>query len=174
MGATAKTIGIFYLVLIVSGAVVALAVAWSTLGRRRLHTDPKRLAERERLWMAAVLAALAALLFSTIFFAPYGESAGPGKQVVRVVASQFAWDVRPSTVEAGVPVEFRLTAKDVTHGLGIYDRGGVLLKQVQVPPGHEQRLVYTFDRPGTYRFLCLEYCGFGHHLMETTIRVVAR
>ena len=174
MRATAKTNGILYLVLAVAGVAVALAVAWSSLARPRRPTDPGLLARRERLWMGGVLAALAALLFSTIFFAPYGESAGPNRQVVRVVASQFAWDVRPSTVKAGIPVEFRLTTQDVTHGLGIYDRSDVLLKQVQVPPGHEQRLVHTFDRPGTYRFLCFEYCGFGHHLMQTTLRVVGR
>lgn len=121
--------------------------------------------------MVVVLVMLAALLFSTIFFTPYGESAGKGKQIVRVLASQFAWDIRPSRVRVRKPVEFRMRAADVNHGFGLYDANDVLLKQVQVPPKHEQRLVYTFTRPGTYRILCLEFCGANHHLMESTITV---
>ncbi len=173
MGATAKTIGVFYLVLIVIGVLVALGIAWSTLVRPRLAADPQRLAQRERFWMLAVLVMLAALLFSTIFFTPYGESAGRDRQVVRVVAKQFAWQITPATVKVGVPVQFRMTSDDVSHGFGLYDSNDVLLKQAQVAPDHEQLLVYTFKKPGTYRILCLEFCGFAHHLMTSSIRVTA-
>jgi cytochrome c oxidase subunit 2 len=169
VGPVAKTIGVFYLVLIVISVLFAVGVAWSTLARPRLKANPERLAHRERVWMVVVLLMLAGLLFSTIFFTPYGESAGANKQVVRVIASQFAWDIRPDAVEIGRPVEFRLTASDVNHGFGLYDANDVLLAQVQIPLGHEQRLVYTFDEPGTYQILCLEFCGLGHHVMDTTI-----
>lgn len=171
MGGMAKTIGIFYVTLTALGLGAVLAVAGSTLARRRRATDPACLARRERLWMGVVLAALAALLFSTIFFTPYGETAGTSKQVVRAEAFQFGWRITPSVVRAGRPVEFQLRSRDVNHGFGLYDAREVLLKQAQVMPGREQRLVYTFRRPGTYRILCLEYCGFAHHLMQASIEV---
>lgn len=171
MSATGETIGIFYLVLIVVGLAAAAAVAFSTLVRPRRGVDPALLARRERWWMGAVLAALAALLFSTIFLIPYGKTAGPRRQEVRVEAFQFGWSIRPQAVRVGRPVELRLRSRDVNHGFGLYRPDGVLLKQAQVMPGREQRLVYTFPRPGTYRVLCLEYCGFAHHLMEATIEV---
>jgi cytochrome c oxidase subunit 2 len=69
-----------------------------------------------------------------------------------------------------VPVEFQLVTTDVTHGVGIYD-GGKLLVQAQVIPGQTQTLVYTFDEPGTYDVLCLEYCGHNHHEMVSTLAV---
>ena len=172
MGGTAAAIGVFYLVVVVVGALISAGVAWSTLVRPRLRTDPAKLAERERLWLYVVLGVLVAGLFSTIFFTPYGKSAGTGKQVVKVTAAQFAWTIEPSTVRANVAVEFDLTATDVNHALGLYDHDDVLLMQVQVPPDHHQKAVYTFHKPGTYRILCLEYCGVGHHIMESTIEVM--
>jgi len=32
-------------------------------------------------------------------------------------------------------------------------------------------LRYTFKEPGTYRVLCLEYCGVAHHEMTADIKV---
>lgn len=171
MGGTASTIGVFYLAVVIAGALISGGIAWSTLVRPRLRTDPAKLERRERLWLFVMVGILVAGLFSTIFFTPYGKSAGPGGQVVRVTAAQFAWTLEPSTVRANVAVEFDLTATDVNHAFGLYDEDDVLLLQVQVPPDHHQNAVYTFDKPGTYRILCLEYCGLGHHLMESTIEV---
>ena len=171
MGGTATTIAIFYGVLLAIGAIAAIAIAASTVGRSRGQTEPHRLAHREKYWLVGVLGALAVLLFSTIFLAPYGESAGADRQVVRVEARQFGWRIVPGTIRTGRPVEFRMTSTDVSHGFGLYDDHDVFLKQVQVMPDREQRLVYTFDKPGTYHVLCMEYCGLDHDKMETTIEV---
>jgi cytochrome c oxidase subunit II len=72
-----------------------------------------------------------------------------------------------------VPVEFHLRSRDVQHGFGVYD-GNKLLFQVQVPAKGqtEQDLVHTFSKPGTYDVLCMEFCGFQHHTMRGTLRVV--
>ena len=39
-------------------------------------------------------------------------------------------------------------------------------------PGKTQTYVYTFKRPGTYKILCLEYCGLDHDRMQSHLRVV--
>ena len=44
---------------------------------------------------------------------------------------------------------------------------GALLTQVQAMPGYTNRLIYRFDRTGTYTVRCLEYCGIFHHFMLT-------
>jgi cytochrome c oxidase subunit 2 len=170
VGTTAKIIAISYLVVVVVGALIALAV-WRTTRTRSTEPDTERLARRERAWLGVVIVLLVALLFGTIFFIPYADSAGANGQVVNVQSQQFGWVIEPSTVEAGTPVEFRLTSKDVNHGFGLYTRSGKLLFEVQVIPGHTQKGVYTFERPGTYQILCLEFCGVGHHLMRGTITV---
>ena len=41
----------------------------------------------------------------------------------------------------------------------------------QAMPGYVNRLQYTFTAPGTYRILCLEYCGLVHHQMMTDLVV---
>ncbi len=164
-------IAISYLVVVILGVAIAAGIAWSTVVRPRLQTDPRKLAERERIWLVAVLAVLATLLFATIFFTPYGQTAPRDKQVVEVVGRQFFWEVKPSHVKAGKAVEFRVRSVDVNHGLGLYSPGDVFLKQIQVLPDRESRMYYTFHKPGVYKLLCLEFCGLDHHLMKSTITV---
>jgi cytochrome c oxidase subunit II len=171
VGRTALIIALSYLGATVLVTLVAVAVATST--RSRGAVDLEKLREREKTWFVIAVALLTALLFATIFFTPYGKGAGkPGAQQLSVRGVQFAWLAR-GRVRAGRPVQFNLTSGDVNHNLGVYTLGWKLLFQVQVVPGRVQHYVYTFDRPGTYRLVCLEFCGLDHHLMNTTIRVGA-
>ena len=38
--------------------------------------------------------------------------------------------------------------------------------------GERTALIWVADEPGTYRILCLEYCGVGHHRMVAQLEVV--
>ena len=171
MGGTAKVIAFSYLVVVVIGVAIALAIAWSTVVRPRQRTNTHRLAERERVWLVIVLVTLAVLLLATIFFTPYGQSAGSHPQIVKVTGRQFLWQIVPDGVRTGRPVEFRLRSDDVSHGFGLYSPSGTFLKQIQVIPDEESRLVYTFHSPGVYHVYCLEFCGVDHHLMQSTLTV---
>ncbi len=171
MSTTTLVIAVSYSIVVVLGIAIAVVVWRST--RVRGRADPEQLAHRERTWLVIVVLLLTGLLAATIWFTPYRESsAGASGQVVNVEARQFAWTISPAKVRADQEVEFRLTSTDVNHGFGVYDDRERLVAQVQVPPGKTQTLVHTFTRPGTYRVLCLEFCGVGHHVMETTFEVV--
>ena len=172
MSQTAVVITVSYLIAVAVGSAISLAVWRSTLSNQ-LDAGERGWHERETTWLLVVIVALVALLLGTIFFVPYGDSAGPGKQVVRVTGVQFAWAITPDSVRAGVPVEFLLTTRDVNHGYGIYDPDGVLLTQAQVVPGRTQRLVWTFETPGTYEVRCMEFCGVRHHEMNSSFEVAA-
>jgi cytochrome c oxidase subunit II len=165
VGRIAIVIAVSYGIL---GGVVVLGIAalvWSsTLGGRR-QIDAGKLAEREKAWFAIVVVVLVALLFGTIFFTPYGRSAGAGGQTLDVRAQQFTFSIPRTHLRVGVPVRFRLTSADVNHGFGVYNAREELLFQVQVMPGKTQDYVYTFGKPGVYHVLCLEYCGVGHDRM---------
>lgn len=95
------------------------------------------------------------------------------QQVVDVTARMWSWQVTPPTVQAGSPVEFRVTSGDVNHGFAIYTPDGRILTQTQAMPGYTNKLLWTFDQPGTYTLQCLEFCGVGHAHMTTTLEVVA-
>lgn len=172
MTTTGAIIAVSYAVAVLLGLAVSFVVWRSTRGHEAGEAALERYSHREGIWLVIVLAALFALLLATIFYTPYGQSAGPGKQVVRVTGVQFAWAVQPGELKAGVPVEFVAETSDVTHGFGVYDEQDVLLFQVQVIPDEVQTVVHTFDEPGTYEVLCLEYCGKNHHEMITTFEVV--
>jgi cytochrome c oxidase subunit 2 len=151
-----------------------LVVARSTHGNGpEQAADVGRLRDTERTWFVAVVLMLVALVVATIFFTPYGRSAGKDAQVVDVEAVQFAWLLPARPVKANREVEFRLTSKDVNHSFAVYTEGGKLLFQVQVMPGRTQKYVYTFKQPGSYRVLCLEYCGVDHDAMQNRLEVVA-
>lgn len=95
------------------------------------------------------------------------------QQVVDVVGRQWSWQMMPTTVKAGSPVEFRVTSDDVNHGFAIYAPDGLIVTQTQAMPGYTNKLLHTFTEPGTYTVQCLEYCGLGHAPMKTTLQVVA-
>ena len=95
------------------------------------------------------------------------------QQVVDVVGRQWSWQMQPDTVKAGSVVQFRVTSDDVNHGFALYGPDGRIVTQVQAMPGYTNKLLHTFDRPGTYTVQCLEYCGLGHAPMKTTLKVVA-
>ena len=171
MSQTALIITISYAIACVLGAAVAIGIWRSTVRHDAGDADVGSWSRRETGWLLAVVVGLFALLLGTIFFVPYGDSAGPRKQVVRVTGVQFAWAIEPGEVRADLPVEFLATTRDVSHSFGVYDADLRLVFQAQVIPGQIQKVVHTFTKPGEYRVLCLEFCGLKHHEMISTLRV---
>jgi cytochrome c oxidase subunit II len=169
VGRTATIIAISYLVATALATLFVVVIAGAARGERKIEV--RRLSEREKTWLIAASLLLTALLLATIFFTPYGRSAGPDAQIVNVKAVQFAWVMPETTIHAGRQVEFRLTSGDVNHNFAVYTMSWKLLFQVQVVPGRTQAYVYTFERPGMYRVACLEFCGLGHHLMQARFAV---
>lgn len=113
--------------------------------------------------------------WATLRHFPIPPQSGPldVKQVVDVVGRQWSWQITPATVQAGSPVEFRVTSADVNHGFAVYAPDGLIVTQTQAMPGFTNKLVYTFTQPGTYTVQCLEYCGIGHAPMKSTFQVLA-
>lgn len=96
-------------------------------------------------------------------------SEGEEPVIVDVEALQFGWNISEREFEAGQSIEFHVTTADVTHGFGIYDEEMNLIAQTQAMPEVTNVVYITFDKPGTYTILCLEYCGTAHHLMMDEI-----
>jgi len=111
----------------------------------------------------------------TLMMTPYGAADGlPADALhVQVEGRQFTWSMSESGARAGQTVVFHVTSADVNHGFGIYDADMRLRAQTQAMPGYTNRLVHVFNEPGTYRILCLEYCGMAHHAMDAEFVITA-
>lgn len=123
----------------------------------------------------ALLLIVTPVMLTTLFDLPYANAAlgrqQGAAQVIDVVGRQWSWTLSRAEVEAGAPVEFRVTSSDVNHGLGIYDAELRLVAQTMAMPGYVNTLRHTFTTPGTYKLLCLEYCGLVHHSMIAELHV---
>ena len=106
---------------------------------------------------------------------PYvqADAANNDALVVEATGYQWRWELSQQTIPVNTLIEFRVTSADVNHGFGIYDDKLQLHTQTQAMPGMTNKLRHTFKTPGTYKILCLEYCGIAHHNMLTEIKVVS-
>lgn len=105
---------------------------------------------------------------------PYTAAAQQANPLeVQAVGHQWYWQLDRAQAPAGTPVVFNVTSADVNHGFAVYDADMRLVAQTQAMPGYTNRLVHTFERPGTYRIMCLEYCGVAHHQMTAEFKVLA-
>ncbi len=105
---------------------------------------------------------------------PYSETHGggaPSPVTVDVTGVQWTWLLSRTEVPVDTPIVFNVSSNDVNHGLGVYDESLQLLGQTQAMPGYVNKLRMSFDSPGTYKLLCLEYCGLGHHFMVSDLTV---
>ncbi|MGH6825412.1 hypothetical protein [Methyloceanibacter sp.] len=127
---------------------------------------------RQRLiWILITLGVVVTV--ATLWVWPHRVIAGASTQTVNVTGRQWSWEFDPKTVRAGSPVIFNVHSGDVNHGMGVYGPDKRLLFQVQAMPGYLNRVEYTFDKPGAYQILCMEFCGIAHHLMITELTVTA-
>jgi cytochrome c oxidase subunit 2 len=85
----------------------------------------------------------------------------PGNYEVYLLAQMWQFSPNLITVPAGSRVTFYVTSKDVQHGFKITNTN----INIMALPGEVGVLTATFDTPGTYNFVCHEYCGALHHTM---------
>jgi cytochrome c oxidase subunit 2 len=113
-------------------------------------------------WLLLALAALAAAL------APLpAPAASPVKRVFHLKASSFEYTPAVLKVNPGDRVTIELAAADVVHGLYL-DGYGLSL---EADPGKTERLTFTADRPGSFRFRCSVTCGALHPFMIGKLQV---
>jgi cytochrome c oxidase subunit 2 len=94
----------------------------------------------------------------------------PGKYDAYILAHAIPnWEYLPKeiTVPVGSSVSFYVTSSDVQHGFNIQNTNANFM----VIPGQVSKLTVKFDKPGTYNYICTEYCGVGHGVMYGAIIV---
>jgi len=188
----------FVFVLSVAITVVAFTfIFWSTKHPR--EGSEHSLAKYEGPWLIIIVIIFAIFTIITIGYLPYpyAHASIHPNMVVDVQGQQFAWclamqngtayNPRPISncysgafpIHSGDTVLFNVTSLDVNHDFGVYKCNNAacttanLLLQVQVMPGFFNSIMYTFTTPGVYYIRCLEFCGFGHYLMISSLNVTS-
>ncbi len=121
--------------------------------------------------LATVMVIATVLSLSKLPYDPQTTEAAAKITEVDVKGYQYYWEMSQEEFTVGEPIQFNVTSMDVTHGFGIYNENYELLAQTQAMPEYTNKVYYTFEKPGTYQILCLEYCSVGHHLMVKKIVV---
>lgn len=91
----------------------------------------------------------------------------PGKYEAYITAQMWSFTPAEIRVPAGSEITFYITARDVQHGFKLADTN----VNVMALPGQISVLSAKFDEPGTYNYICHEYCGYiegspiGHQTM---------
>ena len=103
-----------------------------------------------------------------MFARPGVVETSPGRFRVSIVGQAFSFVPASVQLPVGAQVTFFATSRDVLHGYQVQNTN----INVELIPGQVAAFDYTFDRAGTYRISCNEYCGISHQNMVGTIEVL--
>ena len=137
----------------------------------------KRLYSIRGYWFALLVGVSVWLSVETLADLPYdathNRAASEADITVDVTGHQWYWEMARTEFPAGKRIAFRVHSADVNHGFAIYNADDEVVAQTQAMPEYTNVVRHTFAEPGTYRIMCLEYCGLAHHNMTKKINVTA-
>ncbi len=111
---------------------------------------------------------IAAVVLPPVLAALAAAAAPPEIRRIEVVAHKYAFEPSKIELKAGEPVEITFRSEDTKHGFVSKDLG---IKKVVFSKDEPAKITFTPDKPGTYRFKCARFCGFGHGKMKGEIVV---
>ncbi len=135
---------------------------------------------QEKIWLGVLIVVL--LMFNVVTLSPLVPwqkwlTWSPPEPDKHISVEMENYNIHlPSQVvelKANEFVEFSATSKDVTYGFGVFRADGTMVFQMQVLPGYTNRMVWKFDKPGSYDVRSTEYSGPRHSEMflKNAIRV---
>ncbi|MBI2244155.1 MAG: cytochrome C oxidase subunit II [Nocardioides sp.] len=78
-----------------------------------------------------------------------------------ITVGDHAWQLPEKTLQVpcGELVQFSVTSTDLTYGFGLFRDDDSMVAQMQVVPGHDNDLLWTFESDGLYSIRSTEYSG---------------
>jgi len=153
-------------------------MAWAFLyvARNSRHEEDyksviKRCYRVRNVWLWGLIIIAGPLMVGTLFNLPYAAASNNKALDVDVVGHQWYWEMSRDQLPVGKQVVFHVASADVNHDFAIYDQNMHVVAQVQAMPGYINNLSHTFTKPGTYKVMCLQYCGMMHTQMTAEIHV---
>ncbi len=62
-------------------------------------------------------------------------------------------------IDCNDKVMFNVVSNDLVYGFGVFRKDGIMMFQMQVVPGHNNDILWQFDKPGEYTIRSTEYSG---------------
>lgn len=116
-------------------------------------------------------------VYTALALAKVTERPANVAEVIQVNGWQFWWDFdyekqgfrnsNELVIPVGLPIELKVSGKDVIHSFGIANLGG----RRDALPGQTNKLIINAAKPGIYYGQCFELCGASHANM--LFRVIA-
>ncbi len=166
MNGTQITITVLYSIVTLIGVALLIGVVMTTRKKARAtggEASIEKLEKGENWWAVMSVAILVVLFVATWAGIPWLNRA-QADTTANVRALQFAFIVEPAQLPVGT-VDFKVKSDDVSHGFGLFDPDDKLVTQIQVLPKVTSTVTAELKKPGTYRILCMEFCGYNHHNM---------
>jgi len=92
---------------------------------------------------------------------------------IRVQDHKFQLPSEKLLIKTNDKVLFNVESGDLTYGFGLFRNDNSMVFQMQVVPGHNNDLLWQFDRPGIYSIRSTEYSGpAGVFMIEKDVVVV--
>jgi cytochrome c oxidase subunit 2 len=203
VGMNAIYLAFIFAIAVVITVVAFVFIYWSTKHPEEGDSHALAKYEKHWVVVIVVVFIAFSLSTSAYFPYPYLHTNVHPTMTVDVTAQQFAWTLCDSPnwansstslnnpncfpnknaatmkITAGETVLFNVTSIDVTHDFGVYQctdascSTAQIKAQVQVMPGFYNSIFVTFSTPGTYYIRCLEFCGFGHYTMISSLNVTS-
>jgi cytochrome c oxidase subunit 2 len=82
-----------------------------------------------------------------------------------VADHEFSLPEEQLAIGCGETVRFNVLSSDLTYGFGLFRPDNSMLLQMQVVPGHDNELLWTFTKNGSYAIRSTEYSGPAGHQM---------
>lgn len=112
-------------------------------------------------WILVFITALAILL------APFPKPVSASEHLFHIEAGRFEYSPSVLQVSPGDRVTLELVSTDVVHGLSIDGYG----LSMTADPGKTERLTFTAEKAGVFRFRCTASCGNMHPFMTGKLYV---
>ncbi len=93
---------------------------------------------------------------------------------IQVVNHEFILPAEKLIIKVGEKALFNVTSADLTYGFGLFRADHSMLFQMQVVPGHNNDILWQFNKPGVYSIRSTEYSGpkGAQMIVENAVEVI--
>ena len=93
---------------------------------------------------------------------------------ITVANHQFNLPAEKMIIKVGEKALFNVTSDDLTYGFGLFRKDNSMLFQMQVVPGHNNDILWQFNKPGIYSIRSTEYSGpkGAQMIVENAVEVI--